>query len=158
MRSGVAPEDNTILLTTTGADQSLGAEGYALTVNPKGVVIRAPKTAGLFYGAQTLRQLFPPQVESAAPVKDVSWTAKGVAVRDYPRFPLRGFMLDASRHFQSLEFVKRTLDRMAYHKLNHFQWHLVDDNGWRLEIKKYPRLTEIGSKRAENSSMISVLP
>lgn len=146
---GVGPVKNSILLTHA-ADRGLPAEGYTLSVDPAGVIIRAPQSAGLFYGTQTLRQLLPPQIESPTPVKGVRWTVAAVDVRDYPRFPLRGFMLDASRHFQSLAFVKRTLDRMAFHKLNHFQWHLTDDNGWRIEIKKYPRLTEVGAWRTES--------
>jgi hexosaminidase len=143
--TGDATTGNVIALTFAGAGKGLGTEGYDLAVSPDAVVIRAPHGSGLFYGTQTLRQLFPTQIESETPVKGVAWTVQGVKVHDMPRFPLRGFMLDSSRHFQSVEFIKRTLDRMAYHKLNHFHWHLVDDTGWRIEIKKYPLLTEVGA-------------
>jgi hexosaminidase len=149
VRDGSSSGGNAIFLTTTNADRALGAEGYALSVKPGGVVIRAPRAAGVFYGTQTLRQLFPPRIESRSSVHGVAWQAKGVLVRDMPRFQLRGFMLDSSRHIQTIGFIKRTLDLMAYHKLNRFHWHLVDDAGWRLEIKKYPLLTQVGAWRTE---------
>ena len=136
-----------ILITTSDAKASLGAEGYELTVTPEAVVIRAPAQAGLFYGGQTLRQILPPQIFSAAPVQDVAWTVPCVTIEDAPRFVWRGLMLDVSRHFFTKSEVEQLLEVMAVHKINTFHWHLVDDNGWRIEIKKYPKLTSIGAWR-----------
>lgn len=136
-----------ILLSSKRADPSLGPEGYQLEVTSRTATIRAPFPAGLFYGTQTLRQLLPPEIESESEVSGVDWVIPSISIRDMPRFPYRGFMLDSSRHIQSPEFIYRTLDLMAYHKLNVFHWHLTDDAGWRLEIRKYPRLTEVGAWR-----------
>ena len=136
-----------ILLTMADAKSGLGAEGYELTVTPKAVVIRAPEQAGSFYGVQTLLQLLPPEVFAAQPVKGVSWTLPCVQIQDQPRFKWRGMLVDVARHFFPKEEVKKMLDALARHKLNVFQWHLVDDQGWRIEIKKYPRLTEAGAWR-----------
>jgi len=136
-----------IVLTSQDADATLGKEGYSLSVKPEGVVIRAPHSAGLFYGVQTLLQLLPPEVYSTNVVAGVPWVAPCVEIRDWPRFQWRGFMLDVSRHFFSKAEVEKVLDLMAIHKLNTFHWHLVDDQGWRIEIKKYPKLTEIGAWR-----------
>lgn len=139
-----------IVLTTSGADATLGAEGYELKASPNSVVIRAPGAGGLLYGTQTLRQLLPPQIESRSRAEGVAWLVPGVRIWDRPRFAYRGFMLDSSRHLQSEAFIRRTLDLMAFHKLNVFHWHLTDDQGWRIEIKKYPRLTSVGAWRNEN--------
>ena len=136
-----------ILLTTNGADASLGAEGYELSVTTNGVVIRATTAAGVFYGAQSLLQLLPPEIFSAKPLHDVAWTIPCVEIYDSPRFAWRGFMLDVSRHFFTKAEVKQVLDLMALYKLNTFHWHLVDDQGWRIQIKKYPKLTEVGAWR-----------
>jgi hexosaminidase len=141
------PPDNTILLTTRGADTSLGEEGYELQVTPHGALIRAPGGAGLFYGMQTLLQLLPPAVYGQAPAAGVDWSAPAVRIRDKPRFRWRGIMLDVSRHFEPTDAVLHYLDVLAVHKINVFHWHLVDDQGWRIEIKKYPKLTEIGAWR-----------
>jgi hexosaminidase len=138
-----------ILLTTREAKTALGPEGYDLSVTPECVVIRAPRPAGLFYGMQTLLQLLPPEIFATNCAAGVDWVAPCVRVEDSPRFPWRGMMLDVSRHFQKKEFIKRYLDLMAMHKLNMFHWHLVDDQGWRLEIKKYPRLTAVGAWRKQ---------
>lgn len=138
-----------ILLTTAGADTALGAEGYELIVSTNSVVIRAPAAAGLFYGAVTLVQLLPPEMcSSSEPAHEISWEVPCVKITDAPRFLWRGFMLDVSRHFFTKAEVKQVLNAMALHKLNTFHWHLVDDNGWRIEIKKYPKLTEEGAWRA----------
>ncbi len=139
-----------IVLTSAGADAALGNEGYELNSGPRSVVIRAPGAGGLLYGTQTLRQLLPPQIESRSRAAGVVWSVPGVRIWDRPRFAYRGFMLDSSRHLQSEAFIRRTLDLMAYHKLNVFHWHLTDDPGWRIEIKKYPRLTSVGAWRDEN--------
>jgi hexosaminidase len=146
IKSGAVP-GNSILLTTKDADASLGDEGYSLVVKPGSVVITAKTSAGLFYGMQSLRQLLPPQIESRERVTDVAWTVPCVQMKDSPRFGWRGLMLDVSRHFEDKTEVERLLDLMALHKLNVFHWHLVDDQGWRIEIKKYPKLTEIGAWR-----------
>ncbi len=141
-----------IELTTKWANPALGAEGYELDVTPDAVIIKAPSQAGLFYGVQTLMQLLPPQIFSRTSVTNVAWEIPfAVHIEDQPRFQWRGFMLDCARHFFSKEDVKRVLDEMALHKLNTFHWHLTDDQGWRIEIKKYPKLTEVGAWRAQSS-------
>jgi hexosaminidase len=127
----------------------LGAEGYCLTVTPSHVLARAAQPAGLFYAAQSLRQLLPPEIFHPARVEDVAWMMPCVEIEDIPRFGWRGAMLDVSRHFMPKEFVLRFIDLLALHKLNVFHWHLTDDQGWRIEIKKYPRLTEVGAWRKE---------
>lgn len=119
----------------------LPKEGYRLSSSASGATISASDDAGLFYGAVTLWQLASSSGEVPA-----------VSISDAPRFPWRGFMLDSARHFQSPEFVKRLIDAMAAHKLNILHWHLVDDQGWRIEIDKYPKLTEIGAWRIPASA------
>src|SRR5262245_26976664 len=136
-----------ILLTTTNANSSLGAEGYELTVAPDSVVIRAPAAAGVFYGVQTLLQLLPPQVLAPRAVSGVSWTVPCIYVQDAPRYSWRGWMLDSTRHFFNVDEVKVLLDAMALHKLNMFHMHLDDDSGWRFEVLKYPLLTQVGAWR-----------
>jgi len=136
-----------IFLTTKDAGTNLGPEGYELTVAPDSVVIRAPAQAGLFYGVQTLFQLLPPAIFSSSVVTDADWQIPCVHIQDWPRFQWRGFMLDVSRHFFNKSEVEIFLDGMALHKLNTFHWHLTDDHGWRIEIKKYPKLTEVGAWR-----------
>jgi len=120
----------------------LGKEDYHLTVSSKGVVIEAAYPAGLFYGAQTLIQLMPPTPKQTAEI-----ILPGVEINDHPRFSWRGLHLDVSRHFMPKEFIMKYLDYMAMHKFNTFHWQLSDDQGWRIEIRKYPRLTEVGSVR-----------
>ena len=141
------PQKNAILLTTKNANASLGPEGYELFVTTNSIVIRAPAQAGLFYGSQTLLQLLPPEIFSTNIALNVNWQAPGVYIGDWPRFPWRGLMLDVSRHFYNKAEVEAILDEMALYKLNTFHWHLVDDQGWRIQIKKYPKLTEIGAWR-----------
>lgn len=144
--SGTSPPDG-IWLTTVGADTNLGPEGYTMVVSPTSIVLRAPSTAGLFYGAQTLRQLLPAEIFATNPVRNIAWTVPGVRIQDRPRFAWRGLMLDVSRHFFTKTEVEQLLDAMALLKLNTFHWHLVDDQGWRVEIKKYPQLTQAGAWR-----------
>jgi len=115
-----------------------GAEGYQLRADAQGVTVQAATEAGLFYGAATLAQL----LTGAQP-----GTVPALRIADAPRFPWRGLMLDSARHFQSLEEIKQVLDAMAAQKLNTFHWHLTDDQGWRMEIKRYPKLTGVGSCR-----------
>ena len=113
-------------------------EGYTLESTAQGVLVQAGNETGLFYGATTLAQLATGGSQGVLPA---------VQIQDAPRFSWRGFMLDSARHFQSLDEIKRVLDAMAAHKLNTFHWHLTDDQGWRMEIKRYPKLTEVGSCR-----------
>ena len=120
----------------------LGKEDYHLIVLPKGVVIEASAPNGLFYGIQTLIQLMP-----SSPKQLTEIILPGVEINDTPRYPWRGLQLDVSRHFMPKKFILKFLDEMAMHKLNTFNWHLTDDQGWRIEIKKYPLLTETGSVR-----------
>ncbi len=131
---------NAIIITSAGSEK-LPADGYRLNITPTGVTITG-KGAGIFYGIQSLIQLIP--LERSATLK-----LPCVQIEDYPRFAYRGLHLDVSRHFFSVQFVKRYIDLMAAYKLNNFHWHLTDDQGWRIEIKKYPRLTQVGSQRAQ---------
>ena len=128
----------------------LGPEGYRLTVSGTRITIRAFQPAGVFYGVETLRQLLPPDIFRAAPVSGVMWTVPAVEIEDQPRFSWRGAHLDVSRSFMPKEFVKKYIDLLALHKLNRFHWHLTDDQGWRIEIKKYPLLTSIGAWRRQS--------
>jgi hexosaminidase len=127
--------------------EKIGAEGYDLTVATNHIEIHAQTQAGLFYGVQTLLQLLPPEIFSTNVVKDFNWEIPCVQITDAPRFQWRGMMLDVSRHFYNKQEVEKLLDVMALHKINTFHWHLVDDNGWRIEIKKYPKLTSVGAWR-----------
>ncbi len=134
-----------LLLSTN--EPSSNAEGYTISVRTNRVWIFAASQAGMFYGVQTLLQLFPPQVFSTNAVKDVAWTIPCVNIEDQPRFKWRGVMLDVGRHYFPVADVKRMIDLAALHKLNIFHWHLTEDQGWRIEIKKYPKLTEVGAWR-----------
>ena len=136
-----------LLFSTDGADPELGAEGYTLTVAPERVIICAPKAAGLFYGMQTLLQLLPPKIESPGHVEGKIWCVPCVEITDRPRFTWRGLTLDVSRHFFTKDEVKAYLDAMARYKFNSLQLHLTDDQGWRIEIKKHPKLTQVGAWR-----------
>lgn len=130
-------------------DGRMGAEAYSLHITPRRVHIKAAKPAGFFYALQTLIQLLPSRAVMAG-VKDESvtkWTLPATTINDEPRFGWRGFMLDEGRHFFGKEEIKKLLDVMAAYKLNRFHWHLTEDQGWRLEIKQYPRLTEVGAWR-----------
>ena len=126
-----------------------GKEAYTLDVSADSVRIAASDAAGFFYGYQTLKQLLPVEIYGRTVQAGVSWTVPAVSIEDWPRFKWRGMMLDSVRHFMPLPAVKRYIDLMAIHKFNTLHWHLTDDQGWRLEIKKYPLLTEVGSKRAQ---------
>jgi hexosaminidase len=122
--------------------QALGAEGYSLVVATDRVTITAATPAGLFYGGVTLWQL-----ATARPQQGIGVNVPALSITDAPRFAWRGLMLDSARHFQSVEYVKQFIDWMALHKLNTLHWHLTDDQGWRIQIKKYPRLTSVGAWR-----------
>jgi hexosaminidase len=151
-----------VLMKANG--EGLPDEGYELSVTASNVVIRAATPAGIFYGVQSLLQLLPTEIfynpEEAditqldAPAKfvaslaaKVNWQIPCVEIKDQPRFAWRGFMLDVSRHFFTKKEVEQVLDAMALYKLNTFHWHLVDDQGWRIQIKKYPKLTSVGAWR-----------
>ncbi len=123
-------------------DADASPEAYSLSIQPQGVTVSAPDPRGLLYGAVTLWQLTRPGAGDAAPV-----SIPAMRVTDAPRFRWRGLMLDSARHYQSPEFIERLIDWMALHKLNVLHWHLIDDQGWRLEIRKYPRLAQIGAWR-----------
>src|SRR4029077_16061994 len=119
--------------------KGLGPEAYELEVTPQRVTVSAGTAAGLFYGAVPLWQLLPPGADTGRiPVQ---------SIRDAPQYRWRGLMLDSARHFQSPAFIRSMIEWMAWHKLNVLQWHLTDDQGWRLEIRKYPRLTNVGGWR-----------
>ncbi|MFC7792069.1 beta-N-acetylhexosaminidase [Streptomyces cinereoruber] len=129
-----------------------GHEGYRLTTGAPGaaVLVEGGGPAGVFWGAQTLRQLLGPDAYRRAPVTDRAWTLPHTTVEDRPRFGWRGLMLDVSRHFTPKDDVLRLLDLLAAHKLNVLHFHLTDDQGWRIEIERHPRLTEVGSWRARS--------
>jgi hexosaminidase len=138
VRTGMgAPQ---IELVLDGA-ASGNAEGYRLTVTPERIEVAAPEPAGVFYGLQSLRQLVPDN--------GALRTVPALTIRDAPRFEYRGLHLDVGRHMFPVEFIKRYIDLMALYKINTFHWHLTEDQGWRIEIEQYPRLTEVGGCRAE---------
>lgn len=142
------PQANYILIKM---DESLRipAEGYSFSSNSDKIIISASGKAGLFYGIQTLRQLMPSEIFSSKLVRDVEWSIPAVEIKDAPRFAWRGLHLDTCRHFMPVDFIKKFIDLMAIHKMNSFHWHLTEDQGWRIEIKKYPLLTKKGSYRKE---------
>ncbi len=140
------PSVNAILFTRTNCPDSLGTEGYLINVEPNRVTIKANQSAGFFYAAQTIRQLMPPDFEKAD-FKANSVSIPCLKIVDKPRFAWRGLNLDCCRHFMTKDFVKRYIDLLAYHKMNVLHWHLTEDQGWRIEIKKYPKLTEVGAWR-----------
>ena len=134
-------------------DKSLPKEGYTLVVKPDKISITAADHNGALYALETLRQLLPKEFESTTPVK-TDWTVPAVTITDAPQYAWRGLMLDVSRHFFPKEYILKTLDRMAMLKLNTFHFHLVDNEGWRIEIKKYPKLTEIGVWRVDQEDKL----
>ena len=157
IQSGPEPATGFISLHTrpTGAPYQTPEGRYAFFSSPKGISINGDNHSGTFYGMQTLIQLLPltpftltangPSIHMAA---GSSLSIPAVEIGDYPRFPYRGLHLDVGRHFFSVDFVKQYIDFIALHKMNEFHWHLTEDQGWRIEIKKYPRLTEVGSCRS----------
>jgi len=132
-------------------DGGLGPEAYRLSVSEGGVDIAAATDAGVFYALQTLRQLLPQAIYSPQRV-DAHWTLPAVRIEDTPRFAWRGLHLDVGRHFMPVAFIKKYIDLLALHKMNTFHWHLTEDQGWRIEIKRYPKLTEIGAWRARTAT------
>lgn len=124
-------------------------EAYKLSVTPKLITVTASSPNGFYYGLQTLYQLMPIDVYGKERARNAEWSVPCVEIEDAPAFKYRGAMLDPCRHFASVDYVKKFIDVLAAHKMNTFHWHLTDDQGWRIEIKKYPKLTEIGSQRSE---------
>lgn len=141
---------NSVVIDT---DKSLPKEGYTLAVTPQQISIKAADYNGALYALQTLRQLLPNEVESTKLVKR-DWLVPAVTITDAPQYQWRGLMLDVSRHFFPKEYILKTLDRMAMLKLNTFHFHLVDNEGWRIEIKKYPKLTEVGAWRVDQEDKL----
>ena len=141
---------NSVVIDT---DKSLPKEGYTLAVTPEKINIKAADYNGALYALQTLRQLLPNEVESSELVKR-DWLVPAVTITDAPQYQWRGLMLDVSRHFFPKEYILKTLDRMAMLKLNTFHFHLVDNEGWRIEIKKYPKLTEVGAWRVDQEDKL----
>lgn len=147
-KSALAPSTPNIIWLEIGDPKALGREGYQLQVTDQSIHILGGSDAGVFYGVQTLRQLLPPQngIETERDPLDVP----AVEIQDAPRYPWRGYMLDVSRHFFPVDYIKKVLDLMALQKLNTFHIHLTDDQGWRIQINRYPELTSIGAWRDEN--------
>jgi len=158
----IASDKNRISLLLVDND-NLGDEGYELISTTDEIKITAKTNAGLFYGCQSLKQLLPPEnlyshgtetqhnvAQSPMSAINIKWTVPCVNIYDKPRFKWRGIMLDSCRHFWNIDFIKKNIDIIALHKMNIFHWHLTEDQGWRIEIKKYPELTEIGAWRNEN--------
>jgi len=150
---GSADENKNQIIFRIAGDKNLGEEGYILNVNDRQVIITAASSKGLFYGVQTLLQMLPPQIYSHQKVENVKWSIPACVIKDKPRFSWRGMHLDVSRHFFPVEFVKKYIDLIAMHKMNIFHWHLTDDNGWRIEIEKYPLLTEVAAWRVDRENM-----
>ena len=131
--------------------EGMADEGYALSITPEHITIAATTPGGLYYGVQTVYQLLPAAVYGNKKVGGLKWEVPCCEIQDEPRFPYRGFLLDCGRYFMPKELILKIIDVMAMHKQNMFQWHLTEDQGWRIEIKKYPRLTEVGAWRKETT-------
>lgn len=139
------PASTIKLILTDKNDALIGTEGYHLSVAPQLITITANKPAGIFYGIQTLLQLFPKEIESKEEIKDMKWQVPCVSITDYPRLGWRGLMFDVARHFFTKDEVKQYIDAMVRYKYNILHLHLTDDEGWRIEIKGLPKLTEVGA-------------
>ena len=142
-------EDSGDIRLTLDPQMEMNSEGYRLEVGENGVDVTAKTPQGLFYGMQSFMQLLPAEIESSEEVDGIEWSAPCVSITDEPRFAYRGIHFDPCRHFMTVDEVKKQLDVMAMYKINRMHWHLTEDQGWRIEIKKYPKLTEIGGKRME---------
>ncbi len=140
---------NTISLKLDKSFASLGSEGYRLSVSRDRVDIQSSTQAGVFYGVQSLRQMLPNEVFNSSQVSGVEWNVPCSTIEDQPRFTWRGLHLDVGRHFMPKEFVLKYIDLLALHKMNTLHFHLTEDQGWRIEIKKYPKLTSVGAWRKE---------
>ncbi len=141
-------EENAIILDLDESKEG-NVGSYELTVTDKNIKITANSAIGCFYGVQSLRQLLPPEIESKQNLAYMEWKIPGVKIQDEPRFQYRGLMLDVGRNMFPVEFIKKYIDLLALHKMNKFHWHLTEDQGWRIEIKKYPKLMEIAAFRDE---------
>jgi hexosaminidase len=130
------------------SDLDVNNEGYTVDVTGSGIAVKAKTPQGIFYGLQTVMQLLPAEIENPSKLK-VSWTIPNVSIKDEPRFKYRGQHQDVCRHFLDVEYIKKQLDVLAMFKINKYHWHLTDDQGWRIESKKYPKLNEISTKRTE---------
>ncbi|KJD35095.1 beta-N-acetylhexosaminidase [Tamlana sedimentorum] len=135
-------------------DNSLEQEAYTINASTSHVVLKASSASGFLYAIQSLRQLLPVEIESDTLIKNIDWEIPNVQITDSPRFKWRGLMLDVSRHFFGKDYIKETIDMLALHKMNILHLHLVDDQGWRIEIKKYPKLTEIGAWRVDQEHLL----
>ncbi len=142
---------NALIQINKGTTHTQNPEGYYLQVSGQRVTVEASTATGLFYAFQSIKKMLPANVMAGkADATITEYALPLVTITDEPRFGYRGYMLDVSRHFFTVDEVKRMLDVMSYYKMNRFHWHLTDDQGWRIEIKKYPKLTEIGSIRDKN--------
>lgn len=144
----VLPKQSIVFKT----NKEIAPEGYELSIQPDGITVEASDRSGVFYAIQTMKQLLPVDIYGNQSISNAEWTLPCVEIKDAPRFGYRGLHIDVARHFFPKEEMKKILNLMALHKQNTLHWHLTDDQGWRIEIKKYPRLTEIGSIR--NKTMI----
>ena len=160
-----APSATIKLILNKKADVVIGKEGYNLLVNPRNIIIKANEPAGIFYAVQTLLQLFPGEIESSVPLKhnpagkaNIKWQAPCVTITDYPRFGWRGLMFDVSRHFFTKKEVEQYIDRMVRYKYNLLHMHLTDDEGWRIEIKGLPKLTEVGAWNVKKVGYFGTFP
>jgi hexosaminidase len=143
----MASENGAIVLSVNEGAKQSDPESYLLEIDTRCARIAGNTPAGVFYGCQTFRQLLPAEALADAPVSGVEWSAPCVRIEDRPRFAWRGVLLDVCRHFQDKQSLKKFIDELAFYKINRLQWHLTDDQGWRVEIKKYPKLTEVGAWR-----------
>lgn len=145
----ISVSDKGDITLTLDAALDVNDEGYTLDVTSEGVIVKAKTPQGLFYGMQSFMQLLPAEIESAEKASGIAWQAPAVSIKDEPRFGYRGVMLDVCRHFIPVEDIKKQIDVLSLFKINRLHWHLTEDQGWRIEIKKYPKLTEVGSKRID---------
>lgn len=134
-------------------DKTSKPETYNLKVDNNHIEIKASSSSGFLYAIQTIRQLLPPEIESKAKLENKTWEIPNLEIKDGPRFKWRGLMLDISRHFFDKEYIKEVIDGLAMHKMNVLHLHLVDDQGWRIEIKKYPKLTKVGAWRVDQENL-----
>lgn len=148
--TGNSPAAKAISLLLT-KDKTIHPEGYRLSVTSKGIQVSAAKPSGIFYGIQTLYQLLPPEIYQSSKAGNKNWVVPAVSIEDYPRFGWRGLMLDVSRHFFTVAQVKDFIDQMVKYKFNLLHLHLTDDQGWRLQIKSLPKLTEVGAWRVDKT-------
>ncbi|UMB55273.1 glycoside hydrolase family 20 protein [Lutibacter sp. A64] len=144
------PSENYIQFLT---NSELENEAYQLSINSNKIIVSASSNNGFLYGLETLKQLLPVEIESKELVSTIDWIVPAVEIKDQPRFKYRGLHLDVSRHFFKKEYIKKTIDRLTMHKMNVLHLHLVDDQGWRIEIKKYPKLTEVGAFRLDQEDL-----